>query len=91
MRIALSGPGGLLLLGLLLAGCHAETPLAADLNSSTPAIAAQAGKVQALTTQLEQQKAVIEAEKAKLAAMQQQLDGSRQNLEGLKKEMGPAQ
>lgn len=90
MRVSLSGPGGLLLLGLFLTGCHAESPLAADLNSGNPAVAAQAGKVQALTTELAQQKAVIEGEKAKLAAIQEQLDGARQNLEGLKKEMGPA-
>lgn len=85
MRISLSRPGGLLLVGLLLAGCQSEEqPLAADLNSATPAIAIQAGKVQALTTQLDQQKATIKAEKTKLTAIREQLDGARQNLDGLK-------
>lgn len=87
MRISLPRSGGLLLVGLLLAGCQSDEPLAADLNSTTPAIAVQAGKVQALTTQFDQQKATIAAEKAKLTAIQEQLDGARQNLAGLKKEL----
>lgn len=87
MRISLSRSGGLLLVGLLLAGCQSEEPLAADLNSVTPAIATQARKVQVLTTQLDQQKATIETEKTKLMAIREQLDGARQNLAGLKKEL----
>nr|GFD04712.1 hypothetical protein [Tanacetum cinerariifolium] len=63
-----------------------EGPVAADLNSATPAVAEQAGKVQELITQIDRQKAVIETEKNKLTALQQQLEGARQNLEGLKKE-----
>ncbi|MET4074505.1 hypothetical protein [Hymenobacter sp. UYCo722] len=65
----------------------AEAPVAADLNSANPAVAEQARKVQELTTQIAQQKAVIETEKNKLTAMEQQLAGSQQNLEGLKKEV----
>ena len=80
---------------LLLAGalafssCQsgAEAPVAADLNSANPAVAEQARKVQELSTQIAQQKAVIETEKTKLTAMEQQLAGSQQNLEGLKKEV----
>lgn len=86
--------GWLLIVGLAGAGCQsgtADTSVAADLNSSSPAVAAQAQKVQALTGQLKQQEAVIEAEKAKLEALHQQLDGARQNLEGLKKEAQTAQ
>lgn len=76
-------------MGLLaLAGCQSpETPLATSLNSTTPAVAAQARAVQELETQVERQQAVIESEKAKLAAIQQQLDGSRQTLDGLQKQM----
>ena len=80
----------LLLAGALaFSGCQsgAEAPVAADLNSANPAIAEQARKVQELTTQIAQQKAVIETEKTKLTAMEQQLAGSQQNLEGLKKEV----
>ncbi|MFC6223027.1 hypothetical protein ACFP2F_07230 [Hymenobacter artigasi] len=80
----------LLLVGTLaLAGCQSgtEAPVAADLNSANPAVAEQARKVQELTTQIAQQKAVIETEKNKLTAMEQQLEGSKQNLEGIKKEV----
>ena len=81
----------LLLLGTLaLGGCQStstdKAPLANDLNSSNPAIAEQARKVQALLTEMDQQKARIKAEEDKLTALQQQVDGSRQNLEGLKKQ-----
>ena len=80
-----------LLLGsaLFLAGCQSgdDAPVAADLNSASPAIAAQAHKVQDLTSQLDRQKAVIETEKNKLTAMQQQLEGAQQNLAGIKKEV----
>lgn len=64
-----------------------EAPVAADLNSATPAVAAQARKVQELLTQIERQKAVIETEKTKLTALEQQLAGSQQNLDGIKKEV----
>ncbi|MDQ2794315.1 MAG: hypothetical protein M3Y12_09965 [Bacteroidota bacterium] len=80
----------LLLAGVLaFSGCQSgnEAPVAADLNSANPAVAEQARKVQELSTQIAQQKAVIETEKNKLTAMEQQLAGSRQNLEGLKKEV----
>ncbi len=81
----------LLLLGTLaLGGCQSSdtnnAPLASDLNSSNPAIAEQARKVQTLLTEMDQQKARIQAEQDKLTALQQQIDGSRQNLEGLKKQ-----
>jgi septal ring factor EnvC (AmiA/AmiB activator) len=81
----------LLLLGTLaLGGCQSAStdnaPLASDLNSSNPAIAEQARKVQTLLTEMDQQKARIKAEEDKLTALQQQVDGSRQNLEGLKKQ-----
>lgn len=74
---------------LALASCQsgADTPVAADLNSANPAVAEQARKVQELSTQVAQQKAVIETEKTKLTAIQQQLEGAKQNLEGIKKEV----
>ena len=64
-----------------------DAPVAADLNSASPAVAAQAQKVQELISQVERQKAVIETEKTKLTGIEQQLDGARQNLEGIKKEV----
>ncbi len=80
----------LLLLGTLaFGGCQSDNnnaPLASDLNSSNPAIAEQARKVQSLLTEMDQQKARIQAEQDKLTALQQQVEGSRQNLEGLKKQ-----
>lgn len=79
----------LLLTGLAGAGCQSENPdtsVAADLNSSRPAVVAQARKVQSLAGQLKQQEAVIDAEKAKLEALRQQFEGAQQNLKGLKKE-----
>lgn len=74
---------------LALAGCQSalDAPVAADLNSTYPAVAAQAQKVQELTSQVERQKAVIETEKQKLAGIEQQLEGARQNLSGIKKEV----
>ena len=83
-------PALLLLAGTCtVAGCQSGTdaPLAADLNSATPAVATQAGKVQELMSQVERQKAVIETEKQKLAGIEQQLEGARQNLSGIKKEV----
>ncbi|GAA3968911.1 hypothetical protein [Hymenobacter antarcticus] len=79
----------LLVSAFALASCQsgADTPVATDLNSTNPAVAEQARKVQELSTQIERQKAVIETEKAKLTAIEQQLEGSRQNLEGIKKEV----
>lgn len=65
----------------------ADAPVAADLNSTNPAVAAQAQKVQELISQVDRQKAVIEAEKTKLSGIEQQLEGARQNLEGIKKEV----
>lgn len=87
LRLALAA----LLLGSLLtgAGCQsstAESP-AADLNSTNPAVAGQAQKVQELLGQIDRQKAVIETEKTKLDALEQQLAGARQNLDGIKKEV----
>ena len=81
-----------LLLGLALTGCQSNEPavdsaVAADLNSSNPAVVGQAQKVQQLMSQVKQQEAVIDAEKAKLDALQQQLAGSQQNLDGLRKEV----
>ena len=81
----------LLLLGsLAFGGCQSSgtdnAPLASDLNSSNPAIAEQARKVQSLLTEMDQQKARIQAEQDKLTALQQQVEGSRQTLEGLKKQ-----
>ncbi|RYY10412.1 MAG: hypothetical protein EOO36_20605 [Cytophagaceae bacterium] len=71
------------------ASCQSDpdAPVAADLNSANPAVAAQAQKVQELTSQVERQKAVIETEKTKLTGIEQQLDGARQNLAGIKKEV----
>ena len=85
----------LLLLGLVLGGCQSnDTPtdagVAADLNSSNPAVVAQAQKVQQLMSQVKQQEAVIDAEKTKLDALKQQLAGSQQNLDGLRKEVQAA-
>jgi septal ring factor EnvC (AmiA/AmiB activator) len=80
----------LLLAGTLtFSGCQSgtEAPVAADLNSANPAVAAQAQKVQELISQVERQKAVIETEKTKLTAIEQQLEGARQNLDGIKKEV----
>lgn len=65
----------------------ADAPVAADLNSANPAVAAQAQKVQELISQVDRQKAVIETEKTKLTGIEQQLEGARQNLEGIKKEV----
>jgi septal ring factor EnvC (AmiA/AmiB activator) len=77
---------------LAFASCQAspDAPVAADLNSANPAVAAQAQKVQELISQVERQKAVIETEKTKLTGIEQQLDGARQNLEGIKKEVQAA-
>ena len=74
---------------LALASCQSGTdvPVAADLNSATPAVAEQARKVQELVSQIARQKAVIETEKTKLTALEQQLEGARQNLDGIKKEV----
>jgi|GEM_PF-6050812 len=74
---------------LTLASCQSGTdvPVAADLNSATPAVAEQARKVQELVSQIARQKAVIETEKTKLTALEQQLEGARQNLDGIKKEV----
>lgn len=79
----------LLASALAFASCQSssDAPVAADLNSANPTVAAQAQKVQELTSQVERQKAVIETEKTKLAGIEQQLDGARQNLEGIKKEV----
>lgn len=79
----------LLVVASTLAGCQSgnNAPVAADLNSANPAVAAQAQKVQELISQVERQKAVIESEKTKLAGIEQQLEGARQNLEGIKKEV----
>ena len=86
----LPSAAALLLLGTLaFGGCQSNNnnaPLASDLNSSNPAIAEQARKVQTLLTEMDQQKARIQAEQDKLTALQQQLDGSQQNLDGLKKQ-----
>ncbi len=88
MRILPSFAALLLLGTLACGGCQGNTnaPLASDLNSSNPAIAEQARKVQSLLTEMDQQKARIQAEQDKLTALQQQVEGSRQNLEGLKKQ-----
>lgn len=67
-----------------------DAPVAADLNSANPTVAAQAQKVQELISQVERQKAVIETEKTKLTGIEQQLDGARQNLAGIKKEVQAA-
>lgn len=79
----------LLISTLAFTSCQSgtEVPVAADLNSATPAVAEQARKVQELTSQVERQKAVIETEKTKLTALEQQLGGARQNLDGIKKEV----
>ncbi|TPG72066.1 hypothetical protein [Hymenobacter nivis] len=79
----------LLASGLALSSCQSapDAPVAADLNSASPAVAEQAQKVQVLISQVERQKAVIETEKTKLNGIEQQLDGARQNLEGIKKEV----
>ena len=89
MRTLPSAAALLLLSALAFSGCQsndANAPLAGDLNSSNPAIAEQARKVQTLLTEMDQQKARIQAEQDKLTALQQQLEGSRQNLEGLRKQ-----
>ena len=80
----------LLLLGLASASCQSGNPdasIAADLNSTNPAVATQAQKVQQLVGQIKQQEAVIDADKQKLKALQQQLDGAKENLEGVKKQV----
>jgi len=79
----------LLASALTFASCQSspDAPVAADLNSANPTVAAQAQKVQELISQVERQKAVIETEKTKLTGIEQQLDGARQNLEGIKKEV----
>ena len=79
----------LLASALAFSSCQsgADTPVAADLNSASPAVAEQARKVQELSTQVTRQQAVIETEKTKLIAIEQQLDGARQNLDGIKKEV----
>lgn len=88
MRILSFTAASLLLSALALSGCQSDgAPVASDLNSSNPEVAAQARKVQELLTEVDRQKAVIEADKAKLTAIEQQLEGSRQNLDGLKKQV----
>ncbi|WP_223652747.1 hypothetical protein [Hymenobacter psoromatis] len=89
MRILPLAAAALLLSTLAFSGCQSSdsnAPLASDLNSSNPAIAEQARKVQSLLTEMGQQRARIQAEQDKLTALQQQVEGSRQNLEGLKKQ-----
>ena len=89
MRTLPSAAALLLLSTVAFSGCQSDAgnaPLASDLNSSNPAIAEQARKVQTLLTEMDQQKARIQAEQDKLTALQQQVEGSRQNLEGLKKQ-----
>ncbi|AMR28006.1 hypothetical protein A0257_13505 [Hymenobacter psoromatis] len=89
MRILPCAAALLLLSTLAFSSCQSgadNAPLASDLNSSNPAIAEQARKVQSLVTEMDQQKARIKAEQDKLTALQQQLEGSQQNLEGLKKQ-----
>ncbi|MEJ7659773.1 MAG: hypothetical protein WKG07_09170 [Hymenobacter sp.] len=75
----LPSAAALLLLGTLaFGGCQSDAgnsaPLASDLNSSNPAIAEQARKVQSLLTEMDQQKARIQAEQDKLTALQQQVE-----------------
>ena len=55
-----------------------------DVNSSNPAVAAQAQKVVGLENEVKQQKAIFDAEKTKLDGLEMQLKGARQNLKGLK-------
>jgi septal ring factor EnvC (AmiA/AmiB activator) len=79
----------LLLCGLAFTSCQSggESTVASDLNSTNPAVAEQARRVQQLEGQVKQQEAVIESEKTKLEALQQQLSGAKENLEGVKKEV----
>lgn len=79
----------LLLVALAGSGCHSTTTdeaVAADLNSSNPAVAEQARRVQQLTTEIHRQEAVIASEQEKLAALNQQLSGANEQLEGIKRQ-----
>jgi len=79
----------LLLLGVACTNCQSDATdvsVSADLNSSNPAVVAQAQKVNSLVGQIKQQEAVIDAEKEKLKALQQQLEGAKENLKGVKRQ-----
>jgi septal ring factor EnvC (AmiA/AmiB activator) len=90
MKTLPSASALLVLIGLAFTSCQSTgdtSSVAADLNSTNPAVAAQAQRVQELEGQVKQQEAVIDAEKSKLEAMRQQLEGAKQTLEGVKKEV----
>ncbi|MDF7813844.1 hypothetical protein [Hymenobacter sp. YC55] len=78
--------GFYLLVGTTLGSCSLGNSVSRDVNSSNPAVAAQAQKVQILEQQVNDQKVVAEAEKTKLAGLEQQLEGAQQNLKGVKQE-----
>lgn len=80
-------PTLLLVAGSLLSSCSLGNSVASDVNSSNPAVAAQAQKVQDLERQVREQKSISEAEKTKLDGLEQQLEGAQQNLKGIKKEV----
>lgn len=78
-------PAFLLLAGSLLSSCSLGNSVSSsDLNSSNPAVAAQAQKVQDLERQVRDQKTISDTEKNKLDGLETQLKGARQNLKGLK-------
>lgn len=74
----------LLLAGTTLSGCSSSRNITNDVNSSNPAIAEQARKVEALQSQVQEQSRVTEAEETKLKALRQQLAGAESNLKGVK-------
>ena len=78
--------GFFLLASTMLGSCALGNSGAKDVNSSNPAVAAQAQKVQILEQQVKDQKAVADAEKTKLDGLEQQLEGAQQNLKGVKQE-----
>jgi 5-bromo-4-chloroindolyl phosphate hydrolysis protein len=73
-----------LLFGSIMSSCSLGNSLTTDLNSSNPAIAEQAQRVQSLEQQVRQQESVTETEKQRLEGLKQQLEGAKQNLKGLK-------
>ena len=86
MKLQILLPALLLVFGASLSSCSVVGggSAASEVNSSNPAIAAQAQKVVDLENQVKQQQQVSDAEKTKLDGLKQQLKGSQQNLKGVK-------
>lgn len=74
-----------LLAGSLPGSCSlANSVSSSNINSSNPAVAAQAQKIQDLERQVRDQKTIPDTGKSKLNGLEQQLKGARQNLKEAK-------